>query len=60
MRIAIGGFQHEMNTFAPSKATWDDFVLGGGWPTMVAGPGIFDAVANSDIPMSGFISRREA
>ena len=30
MRIAIGGFQHETNTFAPSKATWDDFVAGGG------------------------------
>ena len=24
-RIAIGGFQHETNTFAPSKATFEDF-----------------------------------
>jgi len=24
-RIAVGGFQHETNTFAPQRATWDDF-----------------------------------
>ena len=31
MRIAIGGFQHETNTFAPSKATYENFVRDGGW-----------------------------
>ena len=25
-RIAVGGFQHETNTFAPQQATWDEFV----------------------------------
>ena len=29
MRIAIGGFQHETNTFAPSRATYERFVQGG-------------------------------
>ena len=24
-RITVGGFQHETNTFAPQRATWDDF-----------------------------------
>ena len=24
-RIAVGGFQHETNTFAPSKASFEDF-----------------------------------
>ena len=33
-RIAVGGFLHETNTFAPTKATFDDFVHGGGWPAM--------------------------
>jgi len=33
-RIAVGGFVHETNTFAPTKATYDDFVHGGGWPSM--------------------------
>ncbi len=29
-RIAIGGFLHETNTFGPSKATYEDFLGGGG------------------------------
>src|SRR5207248_2386609 len=33
-RIAVGGFLHETNTFAPTKATYADFVHGGGWPAM--------------------------
>ena len=36
-RIAVGGFLHETNTFAPTKATYDDFVHGGGWPAMAHG-----------------------
>nr|MCU0806224.1 M81 family metallopeptidase [Burkholderiales bacterium] len=27
-RIAVGGFQHETNTFAPSKADYHAFELG--------------------------------
>src|SRR5271170_3160582 len=34
-RIAVGGFLHETNTFAPTKAVYDDFVHGGGWPILV-------------------------
>ena len=33
-RIAVGGFLHETNTFAPTKAAYADFVHGGGWPAM--------------------------
>src|SRR5436305_351590 len=33
-RIAVGGFLHETNTFAPTTATYDDFVHGGGWTSM--------------------------
>ena len=36
-RIAVGGFLHETNTFAPTKATYADFVHGGGWPAMTHG-----------------------
>jgi microcystin degradation protein MlrC len=32
--IAVGGFLHETNTFAPTKATYAAFVHGGGWPSM--------------------------
>ncbi|MDU1672211.1 MAG: M81 family metallopeptidase, partial [Bradyrhizobium sp.] len=29
-RVAIGGFLHETNTFAPTKADYDAFMHGGG------------------------------
>jgi len=32
--IAVGGFQHETNTFAPSKADYAAFEQGGGWPAL--------------------------
>ena len=41
-RIAIGGFLHETNTFAPTKATYADFVHGGGWPAMAHGADMSD------------------
>ena len=56
MRIAVGGFQHETNTFAPSKATFDDFVRGGGWPPLLRGPQIFDGVFGMNLPLAGFIA----
>ncbi|MBM3393311.1 MAG: M81 family metallopeptidase [Betaproteobacteria bacterium] len=55
MRIAIGGFQHETNTFAPSLATFDDFARGGGWPPLLQGGDIFDGVAGINLPIAGFI-----
>ena len=36
-RIAVGGFLHETNTFALTKATYDAFVHGGGFPRMELG-----------------------
>ena len=56
-RIAIGGFQHETNTFAPSKATYEDFARGGAWPGLTRGPAIFEAVAGINLPIAGFIAR---
>lgn len=60
MRIAIGGFQHETNTFAPSPATYDDFAKGGGWPGLASGPGLFEAVAGINLPVAGFIGEARA
>lgn len=56
MRIAIGGFQHETNTFAPSKATFERFEHGEGWPPLMRGAGIPEAVAGINIPIAGFIA----
>jgi len=33
--IAIGGFQHETNTFAATPATYQDFAQADGWPALV-------------------------
>lgn len=55
MRIAIGGFQHETNTFAPSRATYERFVQGGGWPPVSIGEEIFERFQNQNIPISGFM-----
>lgn len=55
MRIAVGGFQHETNTFAPQPATFADFVAPDAWPGLVRGPELFDAVAGINLPAAGFI-----
>jgi len=54
-RIAIGGMQHETNTFAPSKASFSDFEHGGGWPGVQHGESIFEALEGANIPAQGAI-----
>ncbi len=48
-RIAFGGFLHETNTFAPSKAGLDAFSQGGGWPTLSRGEDVFAGVASVNV-----------
>ena len=55
LRIAVAGFQHETNTFAPVKAAWDDFVAGGGWPGLSRGREIPEAVKGANLPAAGAI-----
>jgi len=59
-RIAVGGFLHETNTFAPTKATYDDFVHGGGWPPMSQGAKLLEKMRNINIGMAGFVPAAEA
>jgi microcystin degradation protein MlrC len=59
-RIAIGGFQHETNTFAPSKAGYAAFEAGGGWPGVRYGEPIFGAVEGANIPAAGAIQALRA
>ena len=59
-RIAVGGFQHETNSFAPSKARYEDFVRAGGWPGLTRGPDLFATVAGINIPIAGFIAAARA
>ena len=67
-RIAVGAFLHETNTFAPTKATYDDFVHGGGWPSMAHGADVLKVMRNINVglpassrppkPMAGSWSQR--
>ncbi|QWG15183.1 M81 family metallopeptidase [Bradyrhizobium sediminis] len=59
-RIAIGGFLHETNTFAPTKATYADFVHGGGWPSMAHGGDILTTMRNINVGLAGFIGAAQA
>ena len=59
-RIAIGGMQHETNTFAPSKAGYAAFEAGGGWPGVQYGEPVFGAVEGANIPAAGAIQALRA
>ena len=59
VRIAVGGFLHETNTFAPTKATYADFVHGGGWPAMTQGTDALKAIRNINVGLAGFIAEAE-
>jgi len=59
-RIAIGGFQHETNTFAPSKADYAQFEAGGGWPGVKYGEPIFGALEGANIPAQGAVQALRA
>jgi microcystin degradation protein MlrC len=58
-RIAVGGFLHETNTFAPTKATFGDFVHGGGWPAMAEGSAVLKTMRNINVGLAGFIEQAE-
>lgn len=59
-RIAVGGFLHETNTFAPTKATYADFIHGGGWPAMARGAGVPRIMRDINVGLAGFIQAAEA
>ncbi|PPA74027.1 microcystin degradation protein MlrC [Achromobacter spanius] len=59
MHILVAGFQHETNTFAPSKAGYDNFVRGEGFPAMVRGQDML-ALRSVNIPAGGFINAIQA
>src|ERR1700726_345282 len=58
-RIAVGGFLHETNTFAPTKATYADFVHGGGWPAM-AQDDVLKVMRNINVGLAGFAEAAQA
>ena len=60
MRVFIAGFQHETNTFAPSKADWAAFEAGSGFPPYRRGAAVIEAYRGRAIPVGGFIDLADA
>jgi len=54
-RIAVGGFQHETNTFAPQQATWEEFERADAWPPFLRGAEMAAGVEGFNIPIAGAI-----
>src|SRR3954468_17935549 len=54
-RIAVGGFQHETNTFAPQRASWADFERADAWPGFIRGPELIPGVHGYNIPIAGAV-----
>src|SRR5258706_900845 len=59
-RIAIGGFQHETTTFAPTMHDYAAFEDGVGCPGAQYGAAIFPAVQGTNIPAEGAIQALRA
>jgi microcystin degradation protein MlrC len=59
-RIAVGGFQHETNTFAPVRASYQDFEQADGWPGLTRGDAIFETFRGINLPLPGFIDQAKA
>jgi microcystin degradation protein MlrC len=54
MKIAVAGFQHETNSFAPTPATYADFVKTDGWPGLTRGEAMFDVLGRRNLGAAGF------
>ena len=59
IRVLIAGFQHETNTFAPSKAAYSNFERGEGFPQMARNAQVL-ALREVNVPAGGFILKAEA
>ncbi|HEX6120796.1 MAG TPA: M81 family metallopeptidase, partial [Dongiaceae bacterium] len=55
-RFAIGGFQHETNTFAPVKAGFHEFEMADGWPGLTRGEAMLTTFDGINLSIAGFIA----
>ena len=54
-RIAVGGWQHETNTFATIRADYAAFQMADEWPAKHSGQAMLDAVDGVHLPVTGAI-----
>ncbi len=55
-RVAVAGFQHETNTFAPFPTPMSLFATGGAWPALTRGEALHETMRGLNIPLSGFMA----
>lgn len=55
-RVAVAGFQHETNTFAPFPTTLEHFETAGSWPALTRGAALHTVMRGLNIPLSGFMA----
>ena len=59
-RIAVGGFQHETNTFCAVKAGYDEFTQADAIPGLTRGETLFDTFAGMNLPINGYVTAASA
>lgn len=59
-RIAVAGFQHETNSFAPHPTGWAQFRHPGDFPDLQRGPAMREALRGIALPMAGILPALEA
>lgn len=59
-RIAIGGFQHETNTFAPVQADLAAFENSAAFPRVPRAQAVIEEMADLNVPIGGFIHEARA
>ena len=58
--MALAGFLHETNTFAPSLADMSSFVQGGGYMPMARGAALMEAGRGINLGIGGAVEHGEA
>ena len=56
-RVAVAGFQHETNTFAPFPTGWAQFQQPGAWPPFATGDKAVEQVRGLNVPLGGFVDQ---
>ncbi|MDW3221480.1 MAG: M81 family metallopeptidase [Paracoccaceae bacterium] len=54
-RVALAGFLHETNTFAPTKARMADFLQGGGYMPLARGSALIEQSRNINLGIGGAV-----
>lgn len=59
LRIAVGGFMHETNTFIEAPTTWEDFAEAGPWPGATEGEAVLSAFRGLNLAIAHFTDGAE-